>query len=364
MRKTLQGALAEQRAALRRTASRAEEESFWERFQASATPAPRAPHPMTRAMGHAAAAAAAGGGQREKVAVTGATGFVGVRLVEMLQAAGYDVVALTRDPLRARSRLPDGVDAVASADWARAMRGCCAVINLAGEPISTRWSEPIKREIKASRVRATRRVAEAIQALGDEAPPVLVSASAIGYYGTSNAESGFDEAAPSGGDYLAEVCREWEAEAQQAGAQRTVVVRVGVVLDSGGGALAKMMPVFQLGAGGPLGSGSQWFSWIHRDDLCALLVESVRNGAYSGVLNATAPRPVRMGELCAALGRATGRPSWLPVPSFAIEALLGEGATVVLEGQRVLPAAAESKGFKFRYTDIDGALEAIARRGI
>lgn len=205
---------------------------------------------------------------------------------------------------------------------------------------------------------------DAIADLDDDAPKVLVSASAIGYYGTSDDAAGFAEGSAAGQDYLAEVCQEWEAAASRARCERTCVVRVGVVLDSGGGALAKMMPVFQLGAGGPLGKGTQWFSWVHRDDLCAMLVEAVRNPSYEGVYNATAPSPVRMGELCEALGRATGRPNWLPVPSFAVEALLGEGATVVLEGQRVLPARAMEAGFQFKYPDIDGCLEAITEKGI
>jgi len=196
----------------------------------------------------------------------------------------------------------------------------------------------------------------------DVQPSVFVSATAIGYYGTSEVHS-FDESSPSGNDYLAEVCREWEATARQVNQQdvRLVLLRIGVVLGKDGGALAKMIPLFMMFAGGPLGTGRQWFSWIHIDDLVNLIYESLINPSYKGVINGTAPNPVRLSELCQQLGRVVGRPSWLPVPEFALKAVLGEGASVVLEGQKVLPVKAKDLGFSYRYPYVEDALKAIAQ---
>eukprot|EP00252_Welwitschia_mirabilis_P027597 TRINITY_DN9503_c0_g1_i3.p1 TRINITY_DN9503_c0_g1~~TRINITY_DN9503_c0_g1_i3.p1 ORF type:complete len:161 (+),score=33.07 TRINITY_DN9503_c0_g1_i3:583-1065(+) len=156
------------------------------------------------------------------------------------------------------------------------------------------------------------------------------------------------------------VCREWESMAKKVDHNvRLVLLRMGIVLDKDGGALAKMVPLFMMFAGGPIGSGKQWFSWIHRDDLVSLIIEALYNPAYRGVLNGTAPNPVRLSEMCEELGRVTGRPSWLPVPEFAVKAVLGEGASIVLDGQKVLPKRAEELGFKFRYPHISDALKAI-----
>jgi uncharacterized protein (TIGR01777 family) len=296
------------------------------------------------------------------VAITGATGLVGSRLVAKLAAGGHSVRVLTRDVGRARAKLPYGrLQFYGQSDWAPAIDGATAVVNLAGEPIATRWTSAHKAEIKRSRVAATRAVVDAVNALpAAQRPRVLVSTSAIGYYGTSDSES-FSEASRSGGDYLAEVCREWEDVANSAEVERKVIVRFGIVLAREGGALSRMLPMFNVFAGGPLGSGRQWFSWIHRDDLVALLVEALRNPDYSGVYNGTAPNPVRMSELCSSLGGVLGRPSWLPVPDFALQTLLGEGAGVVLEGQRVLPARAQEAGFRFQYPEVTAALRSVAR---
>eukprot|EP00897_Mesotaenium_endlicherianum_P009131 jgi/Mesen1/8246/ME000444S07395 len=308
------------------------------------------------------AAAAFKDGQTMDVAVTGATGFVGSRLVQRLLQDGGNVRVLTRDVPRARNALPGHarMSFSAPAEWDAAVRGCSAVVNLAGAPISQRWSSQVKATIKTSRLEATRRVVDAINAAPPELRPgVLLSSSAVGFYGTSETGS-FDEKSPSGRDYLAEVCREWEAAAGKKGTGvRLVLLRSGIVLDRDGGALAKMLPIFKLFAGGPLGSGQQWFSWVHRDDLVSLIVEALRNPSYSGVVNGTAPNPVRMAELCSQLGAALGRPSWLPVPSTALQLVLGEGATVVLEGQRVLPSRAQELGFSFKYPNIEDALSAI-----
>jgi hypothetical protein len=298
-----------------------------------------------------------------KVAITGATGFVGSRLVEELQARGHQPLILTRNRDAALKAFPK-VEAVAytpteSGSWQEAIAGCDGVVHLAGEPIAeSRWTPKQKQEILTSRQLSTRKIVEAI-AKANPKPSVLVNASAIGYYGTSETAS-FDETSPSSNDFLAEVCQAWEAEAQkvkEAGV-RLVILRLGIVLGDGG-ALAKMIPPFKLFAGGPLGTGKQWFSWIHRDDLVNLILEALTRKDIEGVLNATAPNPVRMSEFCQVLGKTLNRPSWLPVPSFVPEALLGEGAKVVLEGQQVLPKRTTSYGFDYQYPTLEQALAEI-----
>ena len=290
------------------------------------------------------------------IAVAGATGLIGSRLVELLIVEGYSLRILTRNPAKAKATLKyPGLEFASPAQWKSAIRGCTAVVNLAGEPIATRWTSELKEEIKRSRVVVTKRIVDAINAIPeDERPEVLVNASAVGFYGTSESAT-FNESSPSGNDYLAEVCREWEAEASRAQC-RVVMLRTGIVLAREGGALAKMVPVFSMFAGGPLGSGKQWFSWIHRDDVVGMIMAAVEDGSWAGVYNATAPNPVRMGELCSALGEVMGRPSFVPVPDFALKTLLGEGAQVVLEGQRVLPNKAQQGGYTFKFTEVHDAL--------
>ncbi|KAJ7541616.1 hypothetical protein O6H91_10G067300 [Diphasiastrum complanatum] len=282
------------------------------------------------------------------IAITGATGFIGTRLVQTLVAGGHEVRVLTHSASNARSLFSGNmyrrVIIAEENDWPQFVQGSTGVINLAGPPISTRWNAEV--------VEAINRTPQELR------PSVLVSATAVGYYGTSENYT-FDETSPSGNDYLSEVCREWEATAEKVDSTvRLVLVRIGVVLDKDGGALAKMLPIFKAFAGGPLGSGKQWFSWIHRDDLVSLLVEALSNPAYKGVINGTAPNPVRMGEMCNRLGVVLGRPSWLPVPEIALKAILGEGAFVVLEGQRVIPKKAQELGFDFKYRYVADALKA------
>jgi uncharacterized protein (TIGR01777 family) len=298
-----------------------------------------------------------------KVAITGATGFVGSRLVERLQAQGHQPLILTRNRASADRAFPT-LEIVAytpteSGSWQQAIAGCDAVVHLAGEPIAeSRWTPERKQEILKSRQLSTQKIVEAI-AQANPKPTVLVNASAIGYYGTSETAT-FDETSPAGNDFLAEVCQAWEAEAQKVkdAGVRLVILRLGIVLGDGG-ALAKMTPPFKVFAGGPIGTGRQWFSWIHRDDLVNLILEALSRQDIEGVFNATAPNPVRMTELCQTIGETLNRPSWLPVPSFALEALLGEGAKVVLEGQQVLPKRTTSYGFKYRYPTVKQALAEI-----
>ena len=223
----------------------------------------------------------------------------------------------------------------------------------------------MKKEIMNSRVKATEAVVSAIANVKEESkrPKVLVTASAIGYYGTSDEET-FDESSNSGKDYLSSVCRAWEKAAKKAeemtnGETRVVFVRLGIVLDRDGGALGKMLPTFQLFMGGPIGDGGQWFSWIHRKDAVKIIRESLVNEELKGAINATAPFPIKMRDLTNSLGKELGRPSWMPVPDFALQALLGEGSSLVLQGQKVLPKELLREGYRFEYETITDALNEI-----
>lgn len=305
------------------------------------------------------------------VAVTGATGFVGKQLVEVLMAEGHEVRILTRNAVAARLAMPRAAlggakfyahDNTASnpLEWYDAVRGCTGVVNLAGAPISNPWNEAYKGVLVRSRLAATKRLADAINRLPEDERPTLVTSSAVGYYGISR-RAEFDETSRPGRDFLAKLCVQWEEAASKARTP-TTVIRTGVVLEKGGGALGKILPVFQLYAGGPLGSGKQWLSWIHRDDLVGLIKAALEDPAkYAGVINGTAPEPTTMGGLCEAVAEATGKPNWLPVPGFALRLLLGEGATVVLDGQKVLPKKAVALGYEFQYENVKEAMRAIVQ---
>lgn len=289
------------------------------------------------------------------IAITGATGFVGSRLVSRLSEQGHSITILSRRPDRAKQQFPQAKVIDYGGDtWQSALNGCDAVVNLAGEPIAEkRWSPEQKQQILDSRSLTTQALAAAI-AQASPRPAVLVNASAIGFYGTSETAT-FDESSASGDDFLAQVCREWEAAAAEAQV-RLVVLRLGIVVGPGG-AIAKMVPPFRAFAGGPIGSGSQWFSWVHYDDVVSLIIKAIETPSMSGIYNATAPNPVTMAQVCTALGEVIDRPSWLPVPGFALDLLLGEGAKLVLEGQKVLPKRTIESGFEFAYPEIKGALK-------
>ncbi len=303
-----------------------------------------------------------------KVAVTGATGFVGSRLVDRLTAEGHQVVIFTRSAPKAEQRFPKSAypqleivtyNPLESGAWQDQIPGCDGVVNLAGEAIAeSRWTPERKQSLMNSRKITTQKLVEAI-AKANPRPTVLVNASAIGFYGTSETAT-FDETSPAGGDFLAEICQVWEAEASKVkeSGVRLVILRLGIVLGMGG-ALGKMLTPFKMFAGGPIGSGNQWFSWIHREDLVSLILRALTRSQMEGVFNATAPKPVRMAEMTTVLGQVMNRPSWLPVPSFALEAMLGDGAKVVLEGQEVLPKHTLSDGFDYQYPTIKPALEEI-----
>lgn len=305
-----------------------------------------------------------------KVAIAGATGFVGSRLVERLQVEGITVLVLTRNTTYAQKVFPPtafpNVEIVAytptaPGGWQSAISGCDGVVNLAGESIAEgRWTPERKQEILNSRKLATQNIVDAI-ANAHPKPSVLVNASAIGYYGTSETAT-FDETSSPGHDFLAQVCQAWEAEATKVTnvGVRLVILRLGIVLGNGG-ALGKMITPFKLFAGGPLGSGQQWFSWIDLDDIVNLIFLALTKPEMQGVYNATAPHPVRMAQLTQTMGQVMNRPSWLPVPAFALEALLGDGAMVVLEGQQVLPKRTLESGYKYKYPNLEPALVKILK---
>ena len=294
---------------------------------------------------------------------TGCTGFIGHGLVPALESAGHELILATRYPDRAR-RLSSKAQVVVAdtrqpGPWQAHVATAEGVINLAGEPIAEkRWTDEQKTLLQDSRIATTRNLVEAMAA-ADPGPQVLISGSAVGYYGTSEAGES-SETSACGGDFLAHLCQAWEAAAQSAQPRcRVVVLRIGIVLGPDGGALGKMLPVFRLGVGGPVGSGRQWMSWIHRTDLCRLIVAALADPAFRGLCNAVAPAPVTMGEMAASLGRVTGRPSLLPVPAPLLQALLGDGAMVVLKGQKVRSDVLKERGFNFAYPRLPEALEDV-----
>ena len=274
-----------------------------------------------------------------KILVLGAAGFVGRHLCATLEQRGDEIVT-------ASLRDADAAAAVAAA--------CDAIVNLAGEPIAQRWSDDVKRRIEASRTELPRRFLDAL-ARRERRATAYVSASAVGYYGTSETQT-FVEESPPGDDFLARVCAGWEREAERAAelGLRVAVVRTGVALGAGGGALAKMLPPFRLGLGGVIGNGRQWLSWVHVDDLCGIYRMAI-DGAR-GPLNACSPNPVTNAEFTKALGDALKRPTILPAPTFALRAMLGEGADTVLRGQRVLPRRTQELGYRFEFPELRAAL--------
>jgi uncharacterized protein (TIGR01777 family) len=303
-----------------------------------------------------------------RIAIAGGTGFLGQPLVETLSAAGHEVTILTRGtPRTAAGRAPRFVSWNPDGHvgpWADAVDGADAVINLAGESIAgRRWSAAHKQRILDSRVNATRSLAAAIRAAA-RPPRVFISGSAVGYYGPL-ADQIVTEEQPPGSDFLAMVCQRWETAAARAAspATRVAYIRTGLVLEKSGGALPQMLPPFRLGGGGPLGSGRQYWPWIHRDDWVSLVRWSLDTMAADGPLNAAAPQPVTNTEFARALGHALHRPAFMPAPAFALRLALGEMAdALLLSGQRAVPAKAERLGFQFRYTKLDDALRAIFNR--
>jgi uncharacterized protein (TIGR01777 family) len=301
-----------------------------------------------------------------RIAVTGATGFIGSRLVELLVEEGVTVLALSRSARQARAIFPatryPSVEVVTYdpyrlGDWVASLEGCAGVVHLAGAPIAGRWTTSFKQAIRESREVGTRNLVGALERL-ERRPPVLISSSACRYYGISDTAT-FDETSPAGDahDYLSNVCIIWEAEAQRAEALdiRTVILRHGFALAMTP-RFRRTLMTFRRFVGGRVGSGRQWISWIHRDDTARLIIQALRDERMSGIYNAVAPRPVRMADFARHLGSAVGGRLRLPVPSLVIEQIFGDGATVILDGQRVVSARLEETGFRFQHPELREAL--------
>lgn len=283
----------------------------------------------------------------------GSTGFMGARLNSWLQQNGHAVRALSRRPSTYQW------DPLAGPAPSMAFEGVDAVIHLAGEPVAQKWTPEVKKAIRASRVLGTQHLIQGITT-AQKRPRVLVCASATGYYG-DRADEVLTEDSEAGDGFLANTCIEWEktADLGKALGMRVVKVRIGVVLGKKGGALEKMLPPFRMGVGGPLAGGRQWMSWIHLEDLVRLLFLCAESDAMEDAVNGVAPGPVTNKEFSRVLGKVLGRPGFWPVPRFAIEAMYGEMAQVVLASQRVLPKAAEFAGFEYRHPEVEGALREI-----
>jgi uncharacterized protein len=296
-----------------------------------------------------------------RITVTGATGLIGTRLVAALRERGDEVTVLSRRPAEARRIL--GIEVVG---WrpevepapVEVLAGRDGVVHLAGESIAQRWTRESKERIRSSRELGTARLVEGLMH-SEPRPRVLVSASAVGYYGARGAEH-LDETAAPGTGFLAGICEAWEDSAATAAelGVRVVSLRTGVLLDRGDGGLARMLPVFRLGVGGPVAGGRQYLSWITPDDLVRMYLAALDDPGWSGPINATAPEPVTNREFAHALGRVLHRPALLPVPAIALRVLYGEMACVVTTGQRAIPAVALERGFEFQHAAVDGALAA------
>jgi len=299
------------------------------------------------------------------IVVAGGTGFIGRPLCALLCQEGHRVTLLTRRREEAQRSYGSTVTAVEwngreAGAWEHCLEGADAVVNLAGAPIADgRWTEARKRWLTESRVLTTRLLAEAMSRRTSK-PRALVSASGIGYYGASD-DRVLDEGAARGEGFLADLCLAWEAEALRAAEfdVRVVTLRTGMVLEQDGGALPKMLLPFRFFAGGPIMPGTQWVSWIHRRDHIGLIQWILVTPDISGPINAVAPEAVTMNRFCEVLGQVLHRPSWLPVPSFALHVALGELGTLMTEGQRVNPAKALSGGYIFHYSTLEPALRAI-----
>ncbi len=306
-----------------------------------------------------------------KLLLTGCTGFIGRELIPLLIKEGHSLTVISRQSKGKLKAIANDqsinviqMNPAKSSSWDKeeiqdSLKNCEGIINLAGEPIAEkRWTNDHCKEITNSRIETTKNLIKNLRNLR-KPPKVLINASAIGFYG-SHPQTEFNEEDTQGDDFLANLCKEWESIAKnKPRATRLLIVRIGIVLAKDGGALGKMLPIFRAGLGGPIGDGKQWMSWIHRTDLCNLINESVKNSAWSGVVNGVAPNPVRMNEFSNSLGKALDRPSLLSVPGPILKLILGDGARVVLEGQNVQPQRLNKLKFKFSFPKINVAFKAI-----
>lgn len=286
-----------------------------------------------------------------RLGITGASGFIGGQVTRLAVAKGWEVVPFSRQPRDERTRRlvpgePADVD------------GLDAVLHLAGEPVVGRWTAEKRRRIMESRVLGTRSIAEGF-ACAAHPPRVLISSSGIGYYGnTGDAE--VEENSPAGRGFLADVCRAWEAEAMQVRNARVVILRIGLVLGREGGTMKRLLPVFRAGLGGRLGSGRQWMSCIHVEDVAGLALWAIGQENFDGPVNAVMPYPVTNADFTRLLARAVHRPAILPAPAFVLRAVLGEMASLLLDSSRVRPGVAEERGYHYEFADVEKALDQVA----
>lgn len=303
-----------------------------------------------------------------KILVTGGTGFVGRPLVKKLAEANHQIVLLTRNPEAAKKSISApmevyGWEPETSTPPKEAYNGIDAIVHLAGESIAAgRWTAKQKKKILDSRVLSTRNLLKGAVEAGAK-PKVIVSASAIGIYGDRGNQS-LSEASAQGIGFLADVCRAWERETQYPGLEsvRKVNLRIGIVLEKGGGALQKLLPLFKIGGGGPVGNGKQWMSWIHLSDLVEMIMYSLTHDTVSGATNAVAPNPSTNAEFSRALGKALHRPAFMPAPPFALKLAMGEMSELVLASQKVEAKKIESAGFVFKFPKIQEALDDICKK--
>ena len=308
-----------------------------------------------------------------RILLLGCTGFVGKELVPALIKEGHQICIISRKNIN-RLKIDIGLDKFKflkinlsnQQSWSNDnlinnLKEADGIINLIGEPIADKkWTISQKRKIESSRIDSTKFLMETLNKFRIN-PKVIINGSAIGYYGTSLTEE-FNENSNSGKDFLANLCKRWEqVAAKKPFFSRLVILRIGIVLEAEGGALGKMLPVFKIGLGGPIGDGKQWMSWIHRSDLCGLIINALVDKKFSGVFNAVAPQPVLMKDFSKTLGKCLNRPNLLPVPGNVLKLLLGEGAKLVLEGQKVISIKLREKNYKFKYPLLEKAIFASTK---
>ena len=306
-----------------------------------------------------------------RLLLLGCTGFVGKELVPTLLKEGHELCIISRKNINnLKMNVPLDkfkflkIDLSKKQNWSNEnllsnLKDCDGIINFIGEPIADKkWTKNQKEEIENSRINSTKFLMETLKKSRIN-PKVIINGSAIGFYGTSLTRD-FNENSISGNDFLANLCKKWEEVANEKPfMSRLVIFRIGIVLESEGGALGKMLPIFKIGLGGPIGDGMQWMSWIHRSDLCGLITQALVDKKYSGVFNAVAPKPVLMRDFSQTLGKCLNRPNLLPVPGAVLKILLGDGAKVVLEGQKVI--SSKLKNYDFKYPLLEKAIYASTK---
>ena len=309
-----------------------------------------------------------------RLLLIGCTGFIGKELVPSLIKEGHEIIIISRKNMKnLQLNIPFNkfkflkIDLSKKQNWSNEilidhLKEVDGIINLIGEPIADKkWTVAQKKEIENSRIQSTKFLMESLKKSRIN-PKVIINGSAIGFYGTSLTEE-FNENSISGSDFLAKLCEKWEkVAAEKPLFSRLVILRIGIVLEAEGGALSKMLPVFKIGLGGPIGDGNQWMSWIHRSDLCGLIINALVDKKFSGVFNAVAPEPVLMKDFTKILGKCLNRPNLLPVPSRILKVLLGEGAKLVLEGQKVKSIKLKENKYKFKYPLLEKAIYAATKK--